>query len=266
MLGLSNTLKAGYVELANTMLDQMPILSQDQFEIVRLALKHLLKTNEIQVTPSGESSTILKERVASLKELLDEPGIYVEDPSNFLEFKDIIKDRIKAKSREIKALNYMQRQEYIECCRVAQEKIAANKVLFSKAEPPVPGSEAHVIVLSPQVQLQIKEILEQFIGRLTAIRKRLYEIGLYVRLTCRIRQLDSYLDVQEDQVKSFLEKNLDIPYLPLESSVNDVREILTKFINSYIEAFKCLGITADIKIKIYLWDKIRCKRPNNSYT
>lgn len=244
MNSLSSALKADYVELANNLLDRIPMLSEDDFEIVRTALKNLIKKNEV----NENLPTVIKNKITSLKEFLDEPELFAEEHFK-LEFTSIIIDRIRSKIKELKNMEPQSRQHRIEEFKISQEITATNKEKMAKAKPPIKGSEGHTISIEPEVIEQVKEILEAFFWKLNQIENILQESGMDISLEAQIYQRNSSIDIKEEDVSQFLQKNLEIPTFPKSENPEDIKEILCSYLTANMEAFEILGLNVKIQVR-----------------
>lgn len=130
----STRLEAEYAELANSYLDSLRATNLNDFEIIKSALSILLEQNSV-IEVEDES---LKGKVTSLKELIDEPEIYVQNPIHYEQYRTIIKTRIHAKILEIGALTDEGKLRYIENQNSMQRIAEENHQQMSSATPPTP--------------------------------------------------------------------------------------------------------------------------------
>lgn len=133
---LSSKLKADYVELINSYLDNLPITTIDEFNLIRSALKNMVTPVEDYVAP---------EALQGISELLDSPDIYVELPEDYAEYQEILRQRISTKEDEFLSFNDAQKISYILEKQANRAKAAEVQVRLAAHEPPLPGSDAHVL-------------------------------------------------------------------------------------------------------------------------
>jgi hypothetical protein len=152
--GVMNTkLQADYAELAHQYLDNIPIEKEQDFEIIAEALKSITEPTVSHTVPQN-----LEGRIKTLKDIVDNPDLYVQDSQNYNQFTKIIIGRVAAKINEIQNLNPEEKQKYIADQKKVKEGAMANQEIMSGRQAPAPDSEAHVI--SEQQLLQ--EIESQF--------------------------------------------------------------------------------------------------------
>lgn len=99
-MSLSNKLRADYIELINQQLDNIQIISLDDFEIAQHALQHIVQPQEGYSFPEK-----YQEKMFSINDYLQSPEDYVEHKQNYSEYQQIIRARIVAKINELQSLN-----------------------------------------------------------------------------------------------------------------------------------------------------------------
>jgi len=147
----SSKLEADYAELANHYLDRIPIDNVECFAVVRKALSSIIHPND-----GYQLSIELMDRVKGIKEIMDQPNLYVEDPCHDEIFKGIILARIAAKITEIDTLDSKNKEIYIEDQRQIKEKILQDAATIAtrrriKAEG---NAVAQTIAISPVIRTQ----------------------------------------------------------------------------------------------------------------
>ena len=141
-MSLSSRLEANYAELANQYLDSIPVEKEEEFEIVREALLSITEPSRGHNVASS-----LRDRVTAIKEIVEEPEMYVQGEENYPEFQRIIMHRVAAKIQEIDTLKPEEKRKYIESQKEQRENASQNQAVMAgrEREPSEEGSEAHVI-------------------------------------------------------------------------------------------------------------------------
>ena len=149
---MSSKVRADCVELVNGLLDGIPLASEEDRRVVISALRELRASPDQPSPLPLEGRVEVIESVGSVKDLLDEPGIYAR-PEHTKEFRDVVLSRISSKIHELELF----RPEDIRKTRVRQkrerEEADECRRRVSRATPPEEGSEAHVV--SEQEALRI---------------------------------------------------------------------------------------------------------------
>lgn len=116
----SSKLIAEYVELINNELDKIPINNVEDFTLISAALNNIphpanstLRSTIAGLFYSYNITNSLKEAIAGVVELLNNPDSYVQDASNYAEFQNIIYTRITQKISEFQNMSLVEKQRYI---------------------------------------------------------------------------------------------------------------------------------------------------------
>lgn len=136
---LSTKLIADYSELTNQFLDSIPIEKEEEFEVVKEALLSISKPYENHHVPDS-----LKDRIGGIKDVLANPDMYVQNEANYLQFKNIILQRVAAKIQEIDTLKPAGKITYIENLKKIRDRAFQDQASMATRKPPEKGSEAHV--------------------------------------------------------------------------------------------------------------------------
>ena len=145
---LSNKLKADYTELINQGLDTIRIDSIEDFDLVQQALHHI-----IQPAAASGSQQIqyqipekYKEKIFVINDYLKDPGDYVQNESDYDEYKQIITSRIAAKINEFQSLSASQKQDYIQHQENQRSQIATHQqIMFQHQPPPLMSQDEELI-------------------------------------------------------------------------------------------------------------------------
>lgn len=237
---MPTNLRAEFVELANSVLDRIPITNEDELEFVKNALRHLLKENGILDTNSKFAD--LSKRISVLKGLMDEADLYVQNEEHIKEYIAIFKQRIKAKIDELAT---GEKEESFKHHQAAQNKVAENKAIFAKSSPPIPGSEGHVIDIPSEVLEQLREIMGRFFGDITQLQNRVNQAGFPIKFNFSLGHNSSGIEVQEDQIAHFLEQQFEMPDISEVIDLEDLNPILQAYVLKYVNALSPLGIICD---------------------
>ena len=153
-----------------------------------------------------------QEKMSIIKEYLQCPEDYVESQENFDEYKEIIIERIIAKIEELKSLNQNQKMSYIQIQAHRKAQITQNQQIMSQHKPPVPGSDAHVMLeLEWQRQME-RRINPRFLNN---PRSRVREENIPI--------LPSVQEAIDAGIIT-LEQYLEIPFDMCEMQLNDLME------------------------------------------
>jgi hypothetical protein len=172
---LSSKLQADYTELANQYLDHIapesrdPLESRKQVRAITAALSvllpqqnqpsdrtaesknqaptstvapHSLSTQQNQPSDLGPS---LQGRIESVRELLDNPGIFVEQEKDFEAFKSIVLARVKSRIGELEAMSQKNIEEQCEEQDKAKKSAEDFRARIAQVAPPAEGSATHVV-------------------------------------------------------------------------------------------------------------------------
>ena len=90
---MSSKVRADCVELVNGLLDGIPLASEEDRRVVISALRELRASPDQPSPLPLEGRVEVIESVGSVKDLLDEPGIYAR-PEHTKEFRDVVLSRI----------------------------------------------------------------------------------------------------------------------------------------------------------------------------
>lgn len=151
---MSTKLRAEYTELVNNYLDNIPAKKEEDFEVIKIALRTIIDPSLVQ----SELPDDLAGRVNEIKNLINEPELYVHDSNNFSAFKEIITSRVAAKIQEIEKLGPLERKKYIENQSSLRARAEENQEVMANSEAPDVDSEAHTISHAQWLQ----EIQAQF--------------------------------------------------------------------------------------------------------
>lgn len=167
MNSLTSKLEAEYHELASQYLDNLPIQSPEEFEIISSALEAIVNQNSY---PDNISDSLLG-RVQDIKELLSQPELFVEKPEHYAEYQKIIKTRIINKINEIRDMALTDQNHYISRQQERQALIVQMKEKMSLAKKPIENSEKHVstqpeseTTLESAMYLHRQALLQQILG------------------------------------------------------------------------------------------------------
>lgn len=203
---LTTKLVAGYVELANKYLDQIPVENTSDFAVIAEALKSITDSN-----PPHEVPNSLKDRITDLKDIIDNPDMYVQKKEHYEEFKNIILSRVAAKINELNQLTSTEQERAMDETIKKKTESKQNKDLMAKRKPPAPNSEAHTI----SEQEMLAELQRQFRSAGS------YPYGL--------RELREPLrrDIAIERIRNIDHGNLFLPFQPqLRLSPIDIERIL----------------------------------------
>jgi len=152
-MALTSKLRQDYAELADGYLSGMSAYSRSEDSIRQEGgttglvgkPEDIIEALSSITDPDGEHEVKepLKESIGAIKELLENPDMYVRNPNDYDEFQGIVTSRIQKKIEDLKALSpeeaqqeQERQQQNVERARQAQEDLA-------NATPPQPGTEAH---------------------------------------------------------------------------------------------------------------------------
>ena len=122
-------LKADYIEMINQSLDSIRLESVEDFKLVRNALEAVIK-RESNATLSVEEK--YKENIFFINDYLKEPGDYVADEKNYIEYEEIIKGRIEVKIEEFDSLDTQQKEQYIQNQHDRMSEVSSNQQIMSQ--------------------------------------------------------------------------------------------------------------------------------------
>lgn len=137
---LSSKLKADYNELINQQLDSIQIDSIEDFDLTQQALLNILQPREDYSLPEK-----FREKIFFIKDSLQSPEDYVEHESNYNEYKELIRERIKAKITEFQSLSETKKQAYIQNQQEQRLQSISTQQIIAQHRPPEPGSDRHVL-------------------------------------------------------------------------------------------------------------------------
>lgn len=240
---LSTNLIADYTELANDILDNIPMLKLEDYKTVKTALKNLINNTQIQEALPEHIAT----KVTSLKEMIEDPSIFAEERFHS-DFRAIIIARMKEKREYLKILSPTEKENQIADFKRIQEKTAQNQEKMAKSTPPVKGTEGHTIDVPPEIIEQVREILADLGDKLTQIKVLLKIMGKEIVLISMICHKNSYIDIKEEAVKNFLNKNFDIPKFHPEDDDYKIKEILCNYLDKYAKALSTFGLNLEFSI------------------
>jgi hypothetical protein len=118
----SSKLKADYIELINSELDNIPIEDIGSFVLVQNALRNILVSNDECIIPKN-----IKELIENTEDLLNSPEQYVEKESDFEEFKSILRERITKKIEEFELFTQSQKEAYIQNQQTKEKQVFARQ-------------------------------------------------------------------------------------------------------------------------------------------
>ncbi len=156
---MNTKLQADYAELVHQYLDNLPAEKEQDFEVIVEALKSITEPTVSHTVPQN-----LEGRIKTIKEIVDNPDLYVQDNKYYDEFKTIIIQRVVAKINEIQNLSPADKEKYIADQKKLKETAMASQSVIKTHQPPAPGSEAHTISeqqMLQQMQLQFQQELLQ---------------------------------------------------------------------------------------------------------
>lgn len=104
VMTLSTKLRAEYAELIAQQLDNIPIGSLDDFDLVQQALKNVIRPAASRHSLIFTVPEKYQERMFAIKDYIQEPGNYVQHEHDYDEYKQIIRDRITSKINELQSL------------------------------------------------------------------------------------------------------------------------------------------------------------------
>lgn len=163
---LSTKLQAEYTELINQYLDTIPVEKPEDFVEIKEALQAITDP-----TQSHHIAPTLEGRIKDIKEVLEQPELYVAKTDDYQEFTSIVMRRIAAKVSEINNLSPSEKEKIISEQNEIKERALQNQALMASRSPPAVGSEAHVVSeiewlrqlqqTSPQLQERGQALLNQ---------------------------------------------------------------------------------------------------------
>lgn len=125
---------ARYIEMIDDKINKIPINDEEDFEKIRCALEILLKEDRVEA-----SSPELKERITSIKEMMDEPEGYI-DETHYDDFRAIFKFCLGKCVNHYATMHFEKKKEIVEERKKLVVQTRANQAILQKAEPPPPES------------------------------------------------------------------------------------------------------------------------------
>jgi hypothetical protein len=147
---------ADYVELANKYLDQIPVEKTSDFEVITEALKTITENKPVSSLPET-----LKGRISEIKDIIDNPDIYVAKKENYQEFKNIILNRVAGKIKEFSLLKPEEKEAYIANQAMAGNQRQQNQNVMSQYKPPSEDSEKHTISEQQMLEEQQRQYQDE---------------------------------------------------------------------------------------------------------
>lgn len=126
---LSSKLRAEYAELINQALDAIPVTRPADFRNIATILDQMLRNME-----QPDCAPILKGSLETVLEYLTQPEMYVESPENYVDYQQIIKDRIQSKIAEFNSFTPDQKYQYIINQSRLKEQASAQQRMMAAAE------------------------------------------------------------------------------------------------------------------------------------
>jgi hypothetical protein len=138
--------KADYIELINELLDKIRVTKSPDFDDAIVDLEKILQPNADPINFHAD----LKFGMDFILDSLQNPDMYVQSPSNYEEFREIVKYRIQAKIKEFTEFTSEQKDRYIENQRRLREQAAAHQEIMAAGES---SREEHARHMETEVQM-----------------------------------------------------------------------------------------------------------------
>ena len=144
---MSSRSTANYAELANELLDRIPIDSNEDAQTAAIALRRLI------IPPESASSSapplvgrveVIEQSIDSVRELLENPDIYTR-PELHETFRRIVRDRIASKIQELEKLTPRKVEKTKEWQQKRHQQAAEYQRMVANRTPPAAFSAAHTI-------------------------------------------------------------------------------------------------------------------------
>lgn len=133
---LSTKLKTDIISLADNYLDKLPL--NEGIEVVIEALKSIIEPQFNHIIPDS-----LKGRIKEIKDIIDEPELYVAKRENYRSFKMIVLGRVVFKINELNRLKPEEKERYINAQAELKKSFKNHKDMAEHA--PKVGSAAHTL-------------------------------------------------------------------------------------------------------------------------
>lgn len=226
-----NKLIAEYSELTNQYLDNLPVEKLEDFEALKEALKVITEpTQNHQVSPS------LTGRITAIKEIIDQPEIYVQNSEHYGEFKSIIVQRVASKIQELDALSLDEKEKYITDQKKLKERAIQNQTIMNGRQEPAIGSEAHTISEEEWLQQQQARFQRQLPQNFVYTRAQGLE-PLPIPTQEEIAQRESALTSRLEQLQRGNAPLTDLEIDSLNRELYEVERMQRRRANAIQEAF-----------------------------
>lgn len=160
-MSLSSQCRAEYAELINQQLDNIPIHSIEDFELVKQCLKEIIQADSESLLHHLPEK--YQDRMLYIRGFLLSPEDYVEQNQNYNEYKQLITDRIFSKIGEIESFNITQKLSYIQNQVDIASTTLINQDIMKQAIAPKPGSLNHTLP-DEESNVEYNEILNNAVA------------------------------------------------------------------------------------------------------
>ncbi|MBA3602707.1 MAG: hypothetical protein H0W50_03520 [Parachlamydiaceae bacterium] len=175
-----------------------------------------------------------------LKDIIENPSLFIETPEHYDEFTSCLKMRIDYKRQEIKNLTVEQKELWIKKCKYIQEKIAMNNKIMTKET-----INSQLILLNDYSS----EIMRSFSDYLVQLKTNINN-STGSSINCSFNFHFNFLlaDVQDgEKLKKFKNKKYEMPYLAQTNEMTqDIRKVIEEDVYEHLNELAKIGIVGTV--------------------
>lgn len=225
-MAMTSKLRADYIEMINSALDEISINTVEDFDAIISCLNSIINPQVVHVTRQD-----LEEAKESIAEYLNSPESFVRNSEDYAEYQQIVRDRINAKINEFAQMSQAQKQAYIAEQQHKRTVTEHQHQEFRVRTPPAPGSEAHVMSVQQMFQQPFaSNVIANLNGVLTrgqyeslSLEKKELIANNIHATQCLIREcqvnFEQIHSLDYNEFRLFIEKAIDVERLVKEANI-----------------------------------------------